>query len=479
MKRCWPLMAALAVVFWIGLVGFSGAADMRAVSRKVDSDYKAAQSEFKKRKQAIFQNRKRLENAVAEAEKRVEILESDISAMDAEYDRLGIKKKELTGKVNRLETDMNAYAGVLRETGGDLFPVISGSHFSARKPDRDQVLTDILDTDRFPGIASVKALAGLIFEEMEKTGQVEIFQGSFLGRNGRIQKATLLTVGPFSAAYTTPDETGLLRYSEAHQKFKALSALPGRGMRRNLEKYMHGKAEAVYLDPSGGSALKRISHRSTFMEKIKKGGFLVWPILGIGVLAVFIVIERLIFLHRVHANADRMMGEFNKLAANADWVGCQKLLEPKKGRPVYNVLMAGFEAVDQSRENLENILQGAILKELPRLERFLPALNVMAAVSPLIGLLGTVTGMIGTFHVITLYGTGDPRLMSGGISEALVTTMLGLAVAIPVMLFHAFLRRRIEHIVGDMEEKSVTLSNIICRQGRLGCAEPGLPVSRK
>jgi biopolymer transport protein ExbB len=128
--------------------------------------------------------------------------------------------------------------------------------------------------------------------------------------------------------------------------------------------------------------------------------------------------------------------------------------------------MAGFGAVDQSRESLENILQEAILKELPRLERFLPALNVMAAVSPLIGLLGTVTGMIGTFHVITLYGTGDPRLMSGGISEALVTTMLGLGVAIPVMLFHAFLRRRIEHIVGDMEEKAVALSNIICRQCR-------------
>jgi biopolymer transport protein ExbB len=113
------------------------------------------------------------------------------------------------------------------------------------------------------------------------------------------------------------------------------------------------------------------------------------------------------------------------------------------------------------------VLQEAILKELPRLERFLPALNVIAAVAPLLGLLGTVTGMIGTFHVITLYGTGDPRLMAGGISEALVTTMVGLAVAIPVMLIHAFLRRRIEHIVGDMEEKALAMSNIICRESNL------------
>jgi biopolymer transport protein ExbB len=109
-------------------------------------------------------------------------------------------------------------------------------------------------------------------------------------------------------------------------------------------------------------------------------------------------------------------------------------------------------------------LQEAILKELPRLERFLPMLNIMGAVAPLLGLLGTVTGMIGTFRVITLYGTGDPRVMSGGISEALVTTMFGLAVAIPIMLIHTFLNRRIEHVVGDMEEKAVALTNIIHRE---------------
>jgi biopolymer transport protein ExbB len=100
----------------------------------------------------------------------------------------------------------------------------------------------------------------------------------------------------------------------------------------------------------------------------------------------------------------------------------------------------------------------------------------MAAVAPLLGLLGTVTGMISTFHVITLYGTSDPRLMAGGISEALVTTMLGLAVAIPVMLIHAFLRRRIEHVVGDMEEKALAMSNTICRESDLRKPAAGLRV---
>ena len=190
----------------------------------------------------------------------------------------------------------------------------------------------------------------------------------------------------------------------------------------------------------------------------------VWPILGIGLLALLIAIERTLYLNRVHANTDRLMGRVNQLAGAGDWAGCENVLAPEEGKPVCNVLRAGLGAVNEKRETLESVLQEAILKELPRLERFLPALNIMGAVAPLMGLLGTVTGMIETFQAITLYGAGDPRMMSGGISEALITTMLGLAVAIPIMLVHTFLRRRLEHIVGDMEEKAVAMSNIICRE---------------
>ena len=134
-----------------------------------------------------------------------------------------------------------------------------------------------------------------------------------------------------------------------------------------------------------------------------------------------------------------------------------------------HVLRAGLEARDEDRDTLESVLQEAILHELPRIERGMAVLAVLGAVAPLLGLLGTVTGMIDTFRVITLFGTGDPKLMSGGISEALITTELGLAVAIPIMLLHTFLSRRADHIVGDMEEKAVQLTNIIqkpCRRAR-------------
>ena len=115
------------------------------------------------------------------------------------------------------------------------------------------------------------------------------------------------------------------------------------------------------------------------------------------------------------------------------------------------------------REAMENALQEAILREVPPMERFLSTLGMLAAIAPLLGLLGTVTGMIDTFHVITQHGTGDPRMMSGGISEALVTTMLGLSVAIPIMLAHTLLNRAVDKHIGQMEEKAVALINIVSK----------------
>ena len=133
------------------------------------------------------------------------------------------------------------------------------------------------------------------------------------------------------------------------------------------------------------------------------------------------------------------------------------------------VLLAGLAAKDLQREDMENVLQEAILKEIPALERFLSTLGMLTAIAPLLGLLGTVTGMINVFHVITLHGASDPRLMSGGISEALVTTMLGLSVAIPLMLLHNLLSRRVDRMIGDLEEQSVALVNIIHHHRHSSC----------
>jgi biopolymer transport protein ExbB len=224
---------------------------------------------------------------------------------------------------------------------------------------------------------------------------------------------------------------------------------------------MEGKSEAVPMDISRGGALRQLTHRLSLWEQIPKGGVIVWPILGILVLGVVIIIERVLFLLRKRFDTEGLINRINVLASDLKWDDCRQICYEHIKKPVARVIAAGLDCYDMNREDMENALQEAILKEIPSMERFLSTLGMLASIAPLLGLLGTVTGMIDTFHVITQYGTGDPRMMSGGISEALVTTMLGLAVAIPLLLAHTLLNRAVDNMIGQMEEKAVAFVNIV------------------
>ncbi len=462
-KHCavWGVVTLATLLFWSGPVS---AEDMRAASQKARTRYDAAQAEARDSQKRIAEDRQALDREIAHLNGQVAALKADIDAGNARIEALARERAALSQQQSEDELALRELTGSMRVVARDLDTTLAQSMLTALAPQRLDALKPMLDKDHFPGLDDAKIITDLLFEEMALSGEVALRKGSFTDRNGRLVQGDILTVGKLTAAYRTEDETGFLRYAEENRRLFALSSLPPWSIGRNLKTYMQGGSDDVSLDISDGAALKQITHTNTLMDQIRSGGLLVWPILAIGVFAILIAVERVFFLKGVHDNTDVVMGRVNDLALQRRWEECDAVVRQKKGRPVYNVLEAGLCARGEDRETLESILQEAILKELPRLERFLPMLNMLGAIAPLLGLLGTVTGMIGTFHVITIYGTGDPRMISGGISEALVTTMLGLSVAIPIMLTHTFLSRRVEHVVGDMEEKAVALTNIIYRQ---------------
>jgi biopolymer transport protein ExbB len=333
---------------------------------------------------------------------------------------------------------------------------------------RAEKIAPILNKSRFPGMDDIRTMVDILFEEMKKSGEVRIENGLMINRAGEEITSKILTMGNFTAAYQLPDEmgeeTGFLVNSDKSGCLFALSRLPPSSVAKGLRRYMGGESDEAPIDISRGAALRLLTHRVSLKEQIQNGGPIVWPILGIGIAALLIIIERFIFLRKVNINADKMMNRVNELADQQKWDDCVNLCEKQKTRPVPKVLLAGINARILSREDMENVLQETILREIPRLEKFLSTLGMLAAIAPLLGLLGTVTGMINTFHIITFYGTGDPKMMSGGISEALTTTMLGLGVAIPIMLFHTFLSRNVENIISQMEEKGVALANIVFKE---------------
>ncbi len=457
-------LVTFIVMIHLLLCTSSVAQDMRLVSRKARAEHEAARAAERQSRERIFHDRNSLVKTIGYLETEIETLKEEIARTAAAVKTWQEKEEQLNRRQAEDEGDLRDLTGIVRVVARDLETRLRQSPFTAFAPERPDRLRGILDKNHFPGLDDLQLMSNLFFQEMELAGEVRRRPGPYVDRSGAPGTDSILTIGPFNAAYLSAKETGLLRYNEESRSFYALAALPGWHDRRSLKRYFQGESDEVIMDLSGGAALRQISHRVTLPEQLKKGGPLIWPILALALCALLIAIERIIFLNRVHSNTDRALDSINNLALNSAWGECDRLVEERRGEPVYNVLRAGLRARGEERETQESILQEAILKELPRLERFLPALNILGAVAPLLGLLGTVAGMIETFHVITLFGTGDPRIMSGGISEAMVTTMLGLAAAIPILLTHTFLRRRVDHIVGDMEEKAIALTNIIHRE---------------
>jgi biopolymer transport protein ExbB len=439
------------------------AKDLRQAAIEAKKQLEASQIKDKTVRTDIRRDKAALVSEIQKFETRINTLTSKIQAQTERLSRVRSENAELEKKSAQSQNQLDELSGAVRVAAGNLKALLEGSVYTAQNKDRLERLAPILDNRRFPGLDDMTAMAELFIQEMGLTAGIDLNTRGFVSDTGEQIQGKVLTLGGFTTAYQQGEKTGFLNYSQDSHTLYALSALPSRKIQKNLARYMAGESDTVYIDISRGAALRQITHTQSLGDQIEKGGILVWPILALGLFAALIGIERTLFLGRVHSNTDKVMGRVNQLAAEGAWENCHEIVGKKK-IPVYNVLRAGLNARKENRETLESILQESILKEMPRLEKFLPLLNIMGAIAPLLGLLGTVTGMIATFHVITVYGTGDPRMMSGGISTALVTTMLGLSVAIPIMLLYTFLCRQVEHVIGDMEEKAVALTNIIFRE---------------
>lgn len=197
----------------------------------------------------------------------------------------------------------------------------------------------------------------------------------------------------------------------------------------------------------------------TVEDVVESGGIVGYVIIFLGVLGILLVILRVLFLMFAGSKTEKLTRQINPMIEGGE---IEKALEycKKKNSSAAKVVKATIKNLHRDRNHLEDIVSEAILNENNNLDRFGTMILVIAAISPLLGLLGTVTGMISTFDIITEFGTGDPKLLSGGISEALVTTEFGLIVAIPMLLFGNLLSGWAENIKHDMEKAALHIINL-------------------
>ena len=329
--------------------------------------------------------------------------------------------------------------GVVRQVAGEAIAVIKNSIVSLQFPNREKNLAGLAQTRGIPSIEMMHDLKVELLREMSQSGQVQRFQKQVVLPGGSIVDAEIVRVGVFNAI----TENFFLQFVPDTQSLQVLARQPARRYQSMAEDLFTLDAgyTTMAVDPSRGQILSLLIQAPGLGERINQGGLVGYFIIFIGLIGLLMSLWRLFIL--------RQDGQAINEQLTTETISRDNAL----GR----ILSVHSEHDAMETEALELKIDEAILKEVPRLEKYHSIIKVFAAVAPLLGLLGTVVGMIVTFQALTLFGTGDPKLMAGGISQALVTTMLGLIVAIPLVFLHSVLTSWSGTLIEVLEEQSAGL----------------------
>ena len=198
-----------------------------------------------------------------------------------------------------------------------------------------------------------------------------------------------------------------------------------------------------------------MEYLGSILETIEQGGLIMYPIILLGFIVFTLIVERWIYIRRVITGSAYFRGTFFASWRSGDVERARRIAEGHDG-PIARMMSQGLRSLDRSKEDIRERINEVAIEEMPRLERFLSTIAVIGTIMPILGLLGTVTGMISTFEVITIHGTGDPKMLAGGISEALITTQAGLIFALPILLVHNFLSSKVDNFISEMEHSTVS-----------------------
>ena len=346
------------------------------------------------------------------------------------------KLSDLEEQLNLKIGTLGETFGVVRQISGDAKSTYSQSLTNLQFPNRIEFLADLAERKALPSVEELEKLWFTLLNEMYESGKVVSFNTSVLNPSGDIVNQEVLRVGQFNAV----SEKKYLRFIPEEQKLEFLEANPPgtRSSVRASSKLDNNGYSEFMIDPTRGSLLSLILQNPGFFERINQGGFVGYLILIILAMGLTMGGLRFKFLLNEKKSLDAELNTGNYVS----------------GSPLSEIeTLISDTTLDQ--EQLENKIEAVLSNVEPVYEKNLSTVKLLAAVAPLLGLLGTVIGMIETFQAITLFGTGDPKLMADGISQALVTTMLGLITAVPLLFIHNQLDTRSREIVQIIEEQAI------------------------
>ncbi|GAB1260648.1 MotA/TolQ/ExbB proton channel family protein [Aurantivibrio plasticivorans] len=399
--------------------------------------------------EGAIENQQRLEQFKREQRKQQHLM--DIRKAIAEKEALGkslqseinLKREEVSLVNEELEKALGNFGelfGVTRQVAAETQAHVGRSLISAEFPDRAQRLVDIAQSEGLPSMGQLRDLWLILLQEQTEQGRVSLYPSRVHDVTGAAINTEVTRLGAFVAIangkYVVMDN--------GKEHLRELARQPNSEHVRQAKQVMGaapGDLVTATIDPSGGAILQLLVQTPDLMERFHQGGVVGYVVSVLAVIGVLIGLQRLIGLWFTSRRVQLQMRQ-------------QK---PVNNNPLGRVLAAYEDNPNADVETLELKLDDAVYKEIPKLEKGLNTLKVLAAVAPLMGLLGTVVGMILTFQTITLWGAGDPKLMAGGISQALMTTVQGLVAAIPLLLLHSIASGRARELQQILQEQCAGL----------------------
>ena len=398
-------------------------------------------------------NQQRLEAFRADRHQQQQML-ADVKRERVAAEELSLKREnqfeENEQKITLLQDRLSERLGSLKELFGVLQLVANdaqgqfdNSLVQIHYPERSQRLNEFSQkmgqTTELPTVEEIEMLWFELQREMTESGKLVLSKQTVLTNDGQEVEKDVLRVGTFNLL---ADKKYIQRISETGR----IVEYP----RQPTSRYMGGAAAimgeqgsliAFTVDPIRGQLISLLSAAPDLGERVQQGGVIGYVIVSLGVLVILLALGRFVYLWLEDRKIQHQLQDLNNPGNNA----------------VGRLIKVYQENKQEDIESLELKLGEAVLREVPKVNRGLSFLKISAAIAPLLGLLGTVTGMIITFQAITLFGAGDPKLMAGGISQALVTTVLGLIVAIPTLLLHNLVSSKATKLSQVIEQEAVAL----------------------
>ncbi|WP_303907165.1 MotA/TolQ/ExbB proton channel family protein [Thiohalomonas denitrificans] len=440
------LVILLLAAFWPVPSQADGTAHLEELLHRIKAAEKRETPVRQQRLQQFLAEKSQQQQLLAQARQRLATERERSRRLKTTFESNEETLGELDTELKQRIGDLGEVFGTVRQTSKDLTQYVRESLVSVQNRGQAGWLHQLGESKALPETGELEKLWLLMQKQIVESGRVVRLPATVIDTGGVARQEPVIRVGVFNAL----DQRGrYLKFQPETGRLVVLPRQPSASVRKTAAKFANGsggqsvEGHAEFaLDPTRGTLLGMLVEAPDLMERIHHGGIVGYVIIALGALGALVASVRLTYLAWVDQRVRRQLRTL--ASASAD-------------NPLGRVLAVATRSRDADPANLELQIDEAVLRETPRLTRGEALVKLLAGVAPLLGLLGTVVGMIVTFQAISMFGTGDPKLMATGISQALVTTALGLIVAIPLLFMHSLLASRSRALIQILDEQSAGL----------------------